>query len=186
MIDLYGASVLDGNRTGNLASINVSNGGVPKKAVTAAQVSLECIEGDAQRDRRFHGGPERAVSLYSLERIQALRAEGHPIDVGSAGENLTISGVDWNIVVPGARLRIGSEVLLEIASFTKPCKTIRNSFLEEKFVRISQKLHPGWSRVYARVLTAGRIESGDAVELIPTDGKHPDQGHPENGPTFEQ
>ena len=186
MIDLDGAELLDRNRTGKLASINLSDGGVPKKPVTAAQVSLECIEGDAQRDRRFHGGPERAVSLYSLERIQALKAEGHPIDVGTAGENLTISGVDWSIVVPGARVRIGSEVLLEIASFTKPCKTIRASFLEEKFVRISQKVYPGWSRVYARVLTAGRIESGDAVEVIASDGKDPDQGHPENGPTFEQ
>jgi MOSC domain-containing protein YiiM len=170
MLDLFAGPELDGNRTGTLASINLSNGGVPKKSVSDAQVSAWSIEGDAQRDRRFHGGPERAVCLYSLERIQALRAEGHPIDVGTAGENVTISGVDWNLVVPGAKVRLGGEVLLEIASFTKPCKTIRASFLEGHFVRISEKLHPGWSRVYARVLAEGRIRAGDRVEVISTDG----------------
>jgi MOSC domain-containing protein YiiM len=90
--------------------------------------------------------------------------------VGTAGENVTISGVDWNLVVPGAKVRLGGEVLLEIASFTKPCKTIRASFLEGHFVRISEKLHPGWSRVYARVLAEGRIRAGDRVEVISTDG----------------
>ena len=170
MLDLFPAPELDGNRTGVLRSINLSSGGVPKKAVNGATVSLWRVEGDAQRDLRFHGGPDRAVCLYSLERIQALRAEGHPIDIGTAGENVTVSGIDWNLVIPGVKVRIGSEVILEIASFTKPCKTIRESFLEEKFVRISQKIYPGWSRVYARVLKEGRIETGDKVELILTGG----------------
>ena len=30
---------------------------------------------------------------------------------------------------------------------------------------IADKLHPGWSRVYARVLAEGQIRSGDRVEL---------------------
>jgi MOSC domain-containing protein YiiM len=166
MLDLFAAPELDGNRTGVVASINRSTGGVPKKSITVAQVSVSGIEGDAQRNLKYHGGPERAVSLYSLERIHALRAEGHPIDVGTAGENVTISGLDWNLVVPGAKVRIGGNVLLEITSFTKPCKTIRESFLDGHFVRISEKLHPGWSRVYARVLAEGEIKSGDRVEVI--------------------
>jgi MOSC domain-containing protein YiiM len=103
--------------------------------------------------------------VYSLERIHALQAEGHPIDVGTAGENVTIAGIDWELVGPGARIRLGEDVLLEVASFTDPCKTIRRSFIDGRFVRISQKLHPGWSRVYARVLSEGQIRSGDVVEL---------------------
>jgi MOSC domain-containing protein YiiM len=39
--------------------------------------------------------------------------------------------------------------------------------MDGEFVRISQKLHPGWSRVYARVLTEGEIHFGDHVEVIP-------------------
>ncbi|MDP9200654.1 MAG: MOSC domain-containing protein [Gemmatimonadota bacterium] len=105
--------------------------------------------------------------MYSLEKIYALQAEGHPIDVGTAGENVTVEGIDWGVVVPGARLRLGEEVLLEVASFTRPCKTIRESFIDGKFVRISQKFHPGWSRVYARVLSEGKIRCGDSVEVTP-------------------
>jgi MOSC domain-containing protein YiiM len=102
-----------------------------------------------------------------LERILALQTEGHPIDVGTAGENLTVEGIDWNLVVPGMRIKVGDEVLLEVASFTSPCKTIKESFIQGRFSRISQKLHPGWSRVYARVLTEGEISFGDHVEVVP-------------------
>jgi MOSC domain-containing protein YiiM len=186
MSDLFASPELDGNRTGRVASINCSNGGVPKKAITVARVSLSAIEGDAQHNLKYHGGPDRAVSLYSLERIEALRAEGHPVAAGTTGENITVIGLDWNLVVPGVKVRIGAEVVLEITSFTKPCKTIRESFVDGHFVRISQKLHPGWSRVYARVLAEGQIKSGDVVEVISADGKHPNQGGPNNGPTFEQ
>ena len=158
---------LDNHRIGSLASINVSSGGVPKRRVTDAKVSRLGLLNDTQNDKIGHGGPERAVCVYSLERIRALQAEGHPIDVGTTGENVTVEGIDWDLVVPGSRLRLGDEVILEIASFTKPCKTIRDSFEDGGFVRISEKLHPGWSRVYARVLSDGDIRSGDAVELIP-------------------
>jgi MOSC domain-containing protein YiiM len=151
-------------RTGAVASINISAGGVPKKRVSGAKVSRLGLQGDVHNDTK-HGGPERAVCVYSLERIRRLQAEGHPIDVGTAGENVTLEGIDWDLVVPGTRIRVGEEVLLEVGSFTDPCKTIRNSFIDGRFVRISQKLHPGWSRVYARVLSEGEIRSGDAVEV---------------------
>jgi len=35
-------------------------------------------------------------------RIEALQNEGHPIAFGSTGENLTVSGIDWQRVVPGS------------------------------------------------------------------------------------
>jgi MOSC domain-containing protein YiiM len=165
MIDRRGE--LDYNRIGVLVSINMSGGGVPKRRVGDAKVSRLGLLGDAQDDIKNHGGPERAVCVYSLERIHALQQEGHPIDVGTAGENITLEGIDWDLVVPGVRIKLGDEVVLEVASFTSPCKTIKGSFIDGTFVRISQKLHPGWSRVYARVLSEGEIRFGDHVEVIP-------------------
>ena len=158
---------LDNHRIGALVSINVSNGGVPKRPVADAKVSRLGLLRDAQNDTKGHGGPEKAVCVYALERIRALQLEGHPIDVGTAGENVTVEGIDWGLVAPGARLRLGDEVVLEVTAFTTPCKTIRDSFIDGTFVRISEKLHPGWSRVYTRVLSEGEIRSGDAVELTP-------------------
>jgi len=155
----------ENHRIGTVFSINVSNGGVPKKSVAGAKVSLSGLAGDAHEDTIGHGGLDRAVCIYSVERIRALQKEGHPIEAGTVGENLTIEGIDWDLVVPGSQLRVGDEVVLEVASFTNPCKTIKRSFSDEKFVRIAQKLHPGWSRVYARVLSEGQIRSGDRVEV---------------------
>ena len=124
-----------------LHSINVSSGGVPKFARRSAAVRASSVEGDHQRDLRYHGGPTRAVCLYSLELIQSLRAEGHPIDVGSIGENFTLAGVPWERMVPGATLEVGA------------------------VQRVAQKVHPGWSRLYARVLREGTVAVGDKVIL---------------------
>jgi MOSC domain-containing protein YiiM len=161
------ANRLDSRLIGTVVSINVSSGGVPKSRISGVQVSRSGLQNDAQNDTKHHGGPDRAVCVYSLERIRSLQAEGHPIDVGTAGENVTLEGVDWDLVVPGARLRLGDRVLLEVVSFTNPCKTIKASFIDGKFIRIAQKLHPGWSRVYARVLSEGQIHFGDPVEVNP-------------------
>src|SRR5687768_6068187 len=107
-----------GTAEGTVAFINRSNGGVPKLHVETARVTVNGIETDRQRNRRFHGGPERALCLYSLELIAVLQREGHPIFPGSIGENLTLSGLPWESMVPGVTLEAGS-VRAMITSFTK-------------------------------------------------------------------
>ena len=149
---------------GRIASLNVSAGGVPKLPVVEARVTLDGMEGDRQRDRRHHGGADRALSPYSLECIDALRLEGHTIAPGAAGENVTLTDVDWRRVRPGARLQLGP-IEIEITGFAHPCRNIRPFFLDDDANRISEKLHPGWSRVYARILTAGVLRVGDDVTL---------------------
>ncbi len=149
-----------------VVQINVNPaGGVPKYAVAQAEVTLNGVIGDRQRDLRYHGGPQRAVSLYSLELIQALQAEGHPIAPGTTGENLTISGLDWPGIQVGDQFTIGARVAIEITGYAVPCQNIAPSFKEGAFKRISHKLYPGWSRLYARVLYEGPIHTGDAVEI---------------------
>lgn len=136
---------------------------MPKLPVAEANITAEGVAGDRQRNREVHGGVDRAICLFSLEVIEALRAEGHTITPGSSGENLTISGLDWAQLKPGDRLRIGDSVRLEIVSYTSPCKYNAQWFADGDFSRISQKLHPGWSRTYARVLGEGMVRTGDAV-----------------------
>jgi len=156
---------------GHIFQINASDGGVPKRGVTTAVVDKLGLEGDKQADKTHHGGPQRALCLYSLERILALQAEGHPIYPGSTGENLTIAGLDWAQVLPGARLRLGNDVTVTITSYAAPCRTIRASFQEEQFKRISQKTHPGWARAYACVERGGALRIGDPVILEAADGR---------------
>jgi MOSC domain-containing protein YiiM len=152
----------DGARAGRVEAINTSRGGVPKTPLFEALVTEHGLDGDRQRDLRFHGGPDRALVLYSLDVIRALQAEGHPIAIGSTGENLTISGLDWLSVVPGVELQIGDARLL-ITKYASPCENIGPSFIEGDFTRISERRYAGWSRVCARVLAGGIVRIGDPV-----------------------
>ena len=153
--------------------INASDGGVPKQPLRQAEINELGLTVDKQIHTKVHGGPERAVCLYSLERILALQAESHPIYPGSIGENVTISGLDWNEVVPGARLHLG-DVIVEITRYTTPCNQIEESFADLDSQRISHQKHPGWSRVYARVLKAGTFKIGDSIVLEPPNGQSSD------------
>jgi MOSC domain-containing protein YiiM len=151
---------------GRMFQINVSNGGVPKLPRHQAVVTSLGLTEDHHRHPEFHGGPERAVCLYSLERILALQAEGHPIFPGSTGENLTLSGLDWDLVLPGVRLQVGETLLLEVTRFTTPCQTIIASFSDQNSNRIHAQKYPGWSRAYARVLQPGMVQIGNPVQII--------------------
>lgn len=162
-------------RTGRLEAINRSAGGVPKLQVGKASITASGVEGDRQRDLSRHGGPDRAVTLYSWELIQALAGEGHPIGIGTTGENLTVAGLDWSLVVPGVELLIGEAegqkegsgpVRLRITRYTGPCFKIKGSFANGDESRIAQDIHPGWSRLCARVLAAGVVCVGDTVALL--------------------
>ena len=146
--------------------LNVSDGGVPKSAVDSAYVNVRGIVGDTQADRKHHGRPSQALCLYSTEVIDALRAEGHPIAAGNAGENVTISGLDWSELSSGVRLRLGARVLVELTDPATPCGKNARWFSDRDPSRIDHDRHRGWSRWYAKVLAGGDVACGDAVEVV--------------------
>jgi MOSC domain-containing protein YiiM len=154
--------------TGRIVQISVSRGGLPKTAVPAARVTIDGVAGDAHCDREHHGGPDRAVCLFALEALDALRAEGHAVVPGALGENVTVQGLAWDAVTPGVHLLLGAQVRVAVTSYTSPCLNIAAAFRDRNYARVSQKRHPGWSRVYARVLTEGTIAAGDPVRLLET------------------
>ena len=154
------------SKTGHIFSLQISKGGVPKLPIRDAIVTELGLAGDKQRDRRYHGGPERAVCLFSLDEIVRLQAEGHPIYPGSTGENITLAGIDWTALDIGACLQLGDQVLIQISAYTVPCSNIAESFRDGEFKRISQKLHPGESRLYARVLRTGMLQVGQPAHIL--------------------
>jgi len=152
--------------SGRIFQLSVSPGGVPKTAVRDAAVNELGLSGDDHRFPNIHGGPERALCLFSLDRILELQAEGHPIFPGAVGENVTVSGLDWSELKPGIKLSLGDEVIIELTSYTTPCNTIPDYFVDGNYQRISQKLHPGDSRIYARVLQSGRLVVGQSIKVL--------------------
>jgi MOSC domain-containing protein YiiM len=151
-------------RAARIFQINTSAGGVPKLPRQQSEIHVLGLAGDAHTDEN-HGGVERAVCLYPLESILDLQDEGHPIYPGAMGENLTVAGLDWAAITPGVRLRLGEEALVEVTRYTAPCSNLIPYFLGGDYSRVSEKAHPGWSRVYARVLQPGAIRVGDSIRF---------------------
>ena len=153
---------------GAIHSINVSgSGGVPKVSVKATMVNFEGLEGDYNRFRteRKAGDPGRAVCIFSLERIRELQREGHPIDIGTAGENLTIEGLDWSSLRAGMTLRVG-DASITLSEPCAPCSKIGWSFKGENFSRVDHEKQEGWSRWSASVAEEGAVSVSDSVYLI--------------------
>ncbi|MDQ1424261.1 MAG: hypothetical protein QOD72_1759 [Acidimicrobiaceae bacterium] len=150
---------------GTVAGLFTSGGGVPKHAVASVTVDRNGVVGDRQRTRRHHGRPWQALCVWSNEVVDTLRAEGHPIHRGAAGENVSISGIEWPDVRSGVRLRIGTAVA-EISVFALPCKQNAQWFIDRRFDRMHHDRGPV-SRAYATVLDAGEATLGDEVVLEP-------------------
>ena len=151
---------------GTVLSINVSPGGVPKLPIPEALITATGVTGDRQRDLKWHGGADRAVSLLAMAVIRELQAAGHPITPGSTGENLTLDGISAEELQPGMRLQIGAAVL-ELTTWLEPCSRIGGSFSGRKFRVLAHDLHPCRSRIGARVLSAGLVRTGDVVAVVP-------------------
>jgi MOSC domain-containing protein YiiM len=150
---------------GHIFQINISQGGVPKTPIRSGDVTELGLVGDVQRDKRYHGGPNRALCLYPLELILQLQREGHPIFPGSVGENITTTGLDFERLTIGDRLQIGA-LLVEITDYAPPCATIKGSFKDGRYSRISVKTNPGESRLYVQVLQTGTIAIGDRIVVL--------------------
>ena len=152
---------------GEIHSINISgSGGVPKLPIKEVFVRFEGVEGDFNRFRMEKKGGDirRAISIFSLERIVQLQEEGHPIDIGTAGENFTIEGIDWTRLEVGMTIKLGS-ALIRLSEPCAPCSKIGGSFMENEFSRIDQNKRRGWSRWSASVIEEGAVSVGDAVYL---------------------
>ena len=155
-----------GHHRGTVSGIFRSDGGVPKLPVGAAEVDVGGLVGDRQAKRKYHGRVWQALSLWSAEVVAQLHADGHPIVPGAAGENLSLTGVEWAQLRPGVHLQIGG-VLAEVSMPVTPCRQIAGCFADRDPWRIGHRRHPGVTRWYASVVEPGRIAVGDVVVVEP-------------------
>ena len=137
-----------------------------KHPVDAVTISTGGIEGDAQADTRFHGGPDKAVHQFSQDSYRVI-CERYPLlsdsaTYGSFGENLSATNMTDSNVHIGDIYHVGSTVL-QVSEPRRPCWKINRKFGQEKLsVFVEQQCISGW---YFRVLQDGEVRVGDAVSL---------------------
>ena len=142
-----------------LIALNISPGGMPKLPITSAFVSHDGVAGDWQRNRKYHGGIDRAICLYSHELYDRLRAMDIDLPSGSVGENFTTTGIDFDHLRPGDRLEVGRAVI-EITGVRTPCGNLNK--VHPKLLAAMEG-HSGW---LAKVVVEGDVRPGDEVSVV--------------------
>lgn len=129
------------------------------------------LEGDAQADRRLHGGPDKAVYAYPLEHYafwqeqRRLAGKGDmPLTHGALGENFTLQGLLEDTCWPGDRLAVGT-LLLEVTEVRTPCFKLNVKMGLSRAASLMDQ--SGFTGFYMRVLQTGVVAAGDAVQLLP-------------------
>lgn len=143
--------------------------GINKHSVNSAVlVDAAGLIGDAVCNRKHHGGIDQAVYVEGSVTLDWWSAElGRPIEPGTFGENIVISGLDNRIVCVGDRL-IAGDLVLEVTSARIPCATLAAKIGDPKFVkRYTLAGRPG---IYCRVLEPGSVAAGTPVDYLPFDG----------------
>lgn len=168
---------------GRIESLNVVHAEIPdvggSVGVTAIdkrpvadrrRVSAAGVAGDHRADVEHHGSEDQAVYAYASEDYAWWRGElGRALEPGHFGENLTTSGIDVTRAVIGETWRVGT-TLLQVSAPRIPCGTFQRWMREERWVRrFTDAGRPG---TYLRVLEAGEVAPGDAIEIVST----PDHG----------
>lgn len=144
-------------RVGTIHAICMSPGkGTPKNPrERAVLVAGHGLEGDA------HAGDwHRQVSILPLERIEEFRCRGAKVAFGDFGENLVVSGLRWQDIRPGDRMRCGDAVL-EITQLGKECHD--HCHIHQTMGDCIMPRHG----LFARVLRGGKIVVGDEAALQP-------------------
>ena len=154
--------LLDHEHHGTVAHLHAGSG-LPKKEIDAADVGWTGLEGDVQRSRRHHGRPWQALCIWSTDAIESLRAGGHPIDHGFAGENITVAGIPAGAFRPGAHFLVG-DVRGFLTSYATPCSQNKAWFANGDFMAMSHE-RGDLSRVYAMVTRTGNVAAGDGFTL---------------------
>jgi len=121
------------------------------------------VAGDAQADRKVHGGPEQAVYAYAREDYDWFERElGQALDPGTFGENLTVEGIDVSGARVGERWTVGS-VVLEVTSPRIPCWKLGDRMGDQRFVkRFGDAARFG---AYLRIVQEGELARGDEVRV---------------------
>lgn len=153
-------------QSGAVLQVSASAGGVPKLAIDEAHVGVRGVDGDTQAARKHHGRPWQALCIWSGEVIDRLNAEGHPIAAGCAGENITVSGIEFADLRGGTVIDIG-EIRCQLSAPAAPCRKNARWFLDGDFSLIDHDRHPESSRWYASVLRQGSVRPGDPVTVSP-------------------
>jgi MOSC domain-containing protein YiiM len=135
------------------------------------------MDGDQQADLSVHGGPDKALHLYSHDHYAAWRKVIGDHDAlnqpGAFGENICVLGLDEGDVLLGDQFFLGTAVI-EVSMGRQPCWKLDARFGQKGVM--AHIIKTGMCGLYFRVVTQGtatvsdgltRMKNGDSDWPIP-------------------
>ncbi|MDN4071566.1 MOSC domain-containing protein [Fictibacillus terranigra] len=121
------------------------------------------FEGDVQADTVHHGGPDKAVCVYSHAHYPYWEnGLGMSLVVPSFGENLTVEGLTEKEVCIGDIYRLG-EALVQVSQPRQPCFKVAAKLNQPLMVKYIQDT--SYSGYYLRVLKEGIVRPEDKLVI---------------------
>ncbi|MGL4575419.1 MAG: MOSC domain-containing protein [Burkholderiaceae bacterium] len=117
----------------------------------------------------------RQVHLIHAELFDELRAQGFAVAPGDLGENISTRGIKLLSLPTGARLRIGSDAIVEVTGLRNPCGQIENfqtGLLAAVLGRGSNGELIRKTGVMGVVIAGGVVRAGDAIAVELPVGEH--------------
>ena len=126
------------------------------------------LDGDRQIDLKGHGGPFKAVCVYSIEQYELWQKELGRDDFrhGQFGENFTVDGMPDDKTHVGDVFRVGN-ALVQVTQPRVPCYRLGIKMGSPEFPK--KFLQSNRVGFYMRVLQEGEVGAGDLIELVETD-----------------
>ncbi len=125
------------------------------------------LAGDGQADLTVHGGPDKAVYLYSLNHLpywqQVLRRDD--LGPGSFGENLTAEGMGEDEVAIGDEFAIGTARFV-VTQPRLPCFKLALAMETPSITKTF--MESGRTGFYLRVTQEGTLQAGDPIYPLPS------------------
>lgn len=122
------------------------------------------LEGDEQADLRVHGGPDKAVCVYSVENLPRWsEILGASLSSGAFGENFSVEGMTESDVYIGDVYEAGG-AFVQVSQPRRPCfKLAVRHGLPEMALLVQESGKTGF---YLRCLDGGAVRKGDEITLF--------------------
>lgn len=114
------------------------------------------FEGDGVGDVKHHGGPDKAVCVYSTDHYPYWeRVLGTKLPIAAFGENLSVSHLLEKDICIGDVFELGT-ALVQVTQPRQPCKTLAARYGRADIIKLV--VDSGRTGFYLRVLKEGIVK----------------------------
>lgn len=121
------------------------------------------FEGDGVADLKHHGGPDKALCVYSADHYTFWEELlGIQLPLAAFGENLSVSNLQEDEVCVGDVFQLGRAVV-QVSQPRQPCRTLAARYGRSDLIKMV--IDSGRTGFYLKVLNGGVVGQGDNLIL---------------------